>query len=373
VSDFTPDIPGVGQFFDAPNNGTAIIGTARTSGWQTGTPPEGVAGIIQSYQDANGQTYWRDAGAQMGVPIGASGGEGRVSSGDATGTGPGGGGSGGSSAASSSAALILKQYGLDQLIPIVDTWIRGGMTWDEAQLALYDRSTDAGKIFDQRFPGIRMRQEKGLAPISPAEYVDYEKNAYEYMHAAGLPSGFYDNKDDFTNLIANDVSLNELNTRVTQGFAQVATAPPEVRDAFQHFFGAQGDSALASFFLDPDKALPALEKQVNIAQIGGAGLQQGLNFNLDRATQITDTGISDTQARQAFANIHNMDPLFTNTASESGSLTGEQQGVDAALNLDQGQAKKQIQDRLDQRNAEFNGGGGAAGGGSGFFGLGTAR
>jgi hypothetical protein len=298
-----------------------------------------------------------------------------MSSGNATGAGPATSStpSPDSAANASSAALILKQFGLDQLIPIVDQWIRGGMTWDEAQLALYDRSTDAGKIFDQRFPGIRIRQEKGLSPISPAEYVNYEDNATQYMRAAGLPQGFYDNKADFTDLISNDVSLNELNTRVTQGYAQVATAPPEVRDAFNHFFGAQGDSALAAFFLDPDKALPALEKQVDIAKIGGAGIGAGLNFGLDRATQITDAGVSDTQARQAFANIHSMDSLFTNTISETGSLTAEKQGVDAALGLDQGQARQQIQRRLDERTAAFNGGGGAASTNAGVIGLQTAK
>lgn len=272
-----------------------------------------------------------------------------------------------------SATTILHQYGLDDLIPIVDGWIRGGMTWDEAQVALMDRGTDAGKIYDARFPAIRLRQEKGLPPITPAQYVQYESTATEYMHAAGLPSGFYDNHDDFTNLLANDVSLNELNARVTQGFAAVVSAPPQVRQAFQNFFGAQGDGALAAYFLDPDKALPVLAKQVDISKIAGAGIQAGFNLDQSRATQITDTGVSDAQARNAFDNIHQLDPLFQNTISETKSLTAENQGVDAAFSLDQGQAKQDIARRLDERKADFAGGGGAAAGQQGVFGLGTAR
>ncbi len=273
----------------------------------------------------------------------------------------------------SSAALILRQYGLEALIPIVDSWIRGGMSWEEAQLAFYDTSTEAGKIFDTRFPAIRMRREANLAPISPADYVAYEGHARQLMRAAGLPEGFYDTPDDYTNLLAGDVSLSELNDRINQGFIQVQQAPPEVREAFSEYFGSNGDAALASYFLDPERAVPVLAEEVEIAKIGGASKAFGFQLDKGRAKKIAGTDVSFTEARSAFGNLRSMEPLFTESVSEGVDLTAEGEGVDAAFGLDQGQAAKKLSRRLEERVGTTQGAGGAAAGESGVFGLGSAR
>jgi len=274
---------------------------------------------------------------------------------------------------SASAAMLLKNYGLDDLVPIVDKWIRGGMSWDEAQVQLYDTKSKAGKIFDKRFPAIRLRQEAGLAPISPEEYVNYERRSKQILTSAGMPPGFYDSNEDFTDLLTKDISLDELNTRVNAGFVAVAQAPQAVRDAFSKFFGPSGDAALASYFLDPAKAMPALEKVVAQAQVGGAASQFGFDLGLDKATQIADTGTTFDSARQAFGGLAELNPVFNESISETTDLTAEREGVDAAFSLDGGGAREAIQKRVDRRKADFSGGGGAATGQAGVFGLGSAR
>lgn len=272
-----------------------------------------------------------------------------------------------------SAKTILRQFGLDGLIPIVDGWIRGGMSWEEAQVQLLDLSTDAGKTFDARFPAIRLRRQAGKPALTAAEIVNYEKNATDILRAAGLPQGFYDTKDDFTDLLVKDVSLNELNQRVNNGFAAVAKAPAQVREAFSQFFGANGDAALASYFLDGEKALPMLTQAVATAEVGGAGLQFGYGLGQQRAEQLARTGVDYGKAVQGFDNLSSLRSVFDETISESVDLTEQGTGVDAVFNLDGGQAKKQVQDRVDQRKAAFGGAGGAAAGQQGVFGLGDAR
>ena len=274
---------------------------------------------------------------------------------------------------SASAKTILNEYGLDELGPIVDSWIRGGMSIDEAMLQLRSDSTDAGKIFDKRFPAIKLRRAAGLNPVSPAEYVAYERQARQVMRAAGLPQGFWDGREDFTNLLVGDVSVAELGDRISRGFAEVANAPAPVRAAFGEFFGANGDAALASYFLDAEKALPVLQEEVRVAQVGGASKAFGFNLGKDRARQIAQTGATFDSARTAFDNIRTSDSLFTESISEQQDLTMEQQGIDAAFALDQGEARKALSRRLEERVAKGAGTGGAAATQTGAFGLGSAR
>ena len=272
------------------------------------------------------------------------------------------------------AAALLADYGLDDLIAIVDQWIRGGMSIDEAMLQLRDPKTDAGRIFDARFPAIQLRRATGLAPISPAEYVAYERQATQILRSAGLPQGFYDSREDFTNLLAGDVSIGELNQRINDGFVAVSRAPAEVRDAFGSFFGANGDAALASFFLDQSKSLPILQEIVDTAQVGGAARQFGFGIDRGRADQIRQTGVGFEQARSGFGTLAALKPVFEETISEAVDLTAEGIGTDAVFGLDQGQGARTVQRRVDERVAAGSGlSGGGAAGERGGFGLGSAR
>jgi hypothetical protein len=273
-----------------------------------------------------------------------------------------------------STADLLSQYDLGELTAIVDRWIRDGMSEDEVMLQLRDISTDAGKIFDKRFPAIRMRRELGLAPLSPSQYVQYEQDARNTLRQWGLPQGFYDSRDDFTQMLVNDISVPELAARVQNGFATVQSAPPEVRQAFETWFGTNGDAALASYFLDPTKALPVLEEGVKAAQVGGAGLQFGLTLNETRARQIAQTGATFDQARDAFGNIRKMQGLFDESMVERDvDLREDEAGVMAAFDLDNGVSQKALEDRAKSRVARSSGGGGAAVSGQGAIGLGTAQ
>ena len=142
----------------------------------------------------------------------------------------------------------LDAYGLGSLASFAWTEIQAGRSADEVARDL--RKTPE---FNNRFPGIAQREKAGLPAISPAEYVSYEKTATELMRAAGLPKGFYDSTDDFTTLIASDVSPAELNQRVQQAKEATYNIPAEVSARLYSQFGlAPGSGALAAYYLDPD-------------------------------------------------------------------------------------------------------------------------
>ena len=261
---------------------------------------------------------------------------------------------------------ILADYGLpDTLADWAWDQIVGGTSAEQITLDLYDRPE-----FAARFPAIVERRNLGLPPISPAEYVAYERAAGQLLRASGLPPGFYDERTDFTRLIAGDVSINELNQRLSSdGWEKVAAAPPEVRDAFGQFFGVQGDAALAAFYLDPDRAVPVLRRMAAQADIAGrARLAGGLNLTAERAGELADIGIQGMQAQQAAANVAERSALFTESVSETEDLTGEREGLNAALGI--GDASS-VTRRQQQRVGAFSGGGGAAGSQEGLAGLGS--
>lgn len=261
---------------------------------------------------------------------------------------------------------ILADYGLPESLA---DWAWGkivsGAPTEEVALDLRDTPE-----FQTRFPAIAAREAAGLSPLSPAEYVAYEQAATQLFRTSGLPAGFYDDKADFTALLAADVSVAELNDRIaTDGFRRVVDAPPQVRDAFAEFFGPQGDAALAAFFIDPERAVPVLQRMATQADIAGRALASGgLDLDAARAGELADFGITGLQVQQAAANVAEQAALFRESVSEGTDLTGEREGLNAALGVSDASALRQ---RQQARVGAFSGGGGAAASNEGVGGLGS--
>lgn len=208
-------------------------------------------------------------------------------------------------------AHFLEEFGLGTLTDYAWGLMQDGVTQDQVMLYLYDRPE-----FQERFPALAIRRENGLPPISPAEYVALEGTYRQIMHASGLPANFYDEPGDYTALIAGDVSPAEVQTRVEQGFQAVSMAPPEVRDAFSAYFGVTGDGALASMFLDQNRAVPALLDMVARAQVGGAGSMLGFEITSRAADELVDFGVDFNAALQGFRALADAASLFRETIGE---------------------------------------------------------
>lgn len=257
-----------------------------------------------------------------------------------------------------SLANLLNQYGLGTLTNWAWDQIVLGRSPSQVTLDLYQRPE-----FNARFPAIAARQQAGLPPISPAEYIAYENQAFQMLRMNGMPPGFYDSPQDFSSFIAGNVSLAELSARISsEGYLRVANAPPEVRDAFARLYGAQGDAALASVFLDPERSTPELQRMAAAADLAGRGTDYGLNFNRTGAEGLVDAGVTTAAAQAGFARLQQLDPLFTETINEKTNLTAEQQGVAAVFGLGDASA---LDKRQQDRAAMFQAGGGALTGAAG--------
>lgn len=262
---------------------------------------------------------------------------------------------------------VLRQYGLGDMTEWIRSKLLAGASEAEIQLELYDQPA-----FKARFPAIDARRQAGLSPVSPAEILDYETRGRELLRRAGLTSEQFTNSTYLQGLMVKDVSLAEVNDRVQNGLVKIQQAPAEVRNAFGSYFGTSGDVALAQFFLDPELAVPELERMATTAFVGGVGQRFNVHLAQQIAREVADTGASDQAVWQGFRQIDQIKSLFQETLAETTDLTAEQEGVQAVFGTQPG-ATDTLQRRAQQRTAAFSGGGGAAATDRGVVGLGTAQ
>lgn len=247
---------------------------------------------------------------------------------------------------------VLDRYDLGELSDFLQQkWVAGD-SMDKIMIELYDQPA-----FRTRFAGIEQRRLAGYAPMSPEEYITYEREAHQLFRAAGLPAQFYDSREDFTNFIAQDVSTAELSARIQQGYQRALTAPIEVRAKYAEWFGINGDIALAANFLDPDKALPLLEQELMAAEVGGFGSIFGVNVSQRTSGQLASMGFDGRSSISGFRQVQEMDPLFFESISETEDFTAEGEGVGSAFGIDN-DAAKNLARRAQSRRAALSGGGG---------------
>jgi len=197
----------------------------------------------------------------------------------------------------------FSQYGLGSLVEPLKDLVQQNVSPSEFSLRL--QNTDAYK---KRFSANADRISKGLAALSPAEYVALEDQYQNVMRNYGLPASYYA-KDSmgtqagFNQLLANDVSATELEDRVSTAQSRVINSNPEVKQALRQFYPDITDGDILAYSLDPTKALTDIKRKVTAAEIGGAALSQGLSTSQTAAEGLAGYGINKVQAQQGYRDI----------------------------------------------------------------------
>lgn len=258
----------------------------------------------------------------------------------------------------------LRQYGLESMTNWVWEQIVGGKSAAEVQRDL--RKTPE---FAQRFPAIKEREAKGLSPLSPGEYVSYEKQARQLMRAAGMPEGLYDSNEDFTKYLASDVSPAELNDRIDGARRAAYEFLGEERTVLERDYGL-GPGDLVAFWLDPDRALPVLQKREAAAKIGGAGIRTGFGSTRAENEDLVALGVTADRAQEGFSVLAQGSELFAPIDLGEDAITREEQV--GAVFKGNAAAERRIKQRTRRRQAVFEGGGSFAETQEGVAGLGSA-
>ena len=232
--------------------------------------------------------------------------------------------------------------------------------------------------FKVRFPGYHKRLEQGYNAIAIQDYLTYETRFKELLTQYGLDTvmGRDDKRatDYIGDLIAGNVSVQQLDKRINQGIGAVLNAPPEVLQQYEKWYGTVGENALLATFLDPNADLFDLGEQVQAATAAGYArniLGREGKITQAMAEEIADLDYTNQQLQGAFTALSQQTELFRSRLGED-DISIKDEGISYALNMD-AKVMKIMERRRARRTSEFAGGGGALTQGSNITGYGAAN
>lgn len=264
---------------------------------------------------------------------------------------------------------ILTYYGLGTLADVLSARIVDDPTLVENPTVLLSSVRDTTE-YKTRFKGNETRRAAGLPELSPFDYVGLENSYRDTLRANSLPKGFYDTQDDFANFIGKDISSNELNARVSQGYNAVMQAEPGTKAELKQLYGLS-DGDIAAFFIDPTRFNQSdAIKKAQAAQVASeARRQAGFTLDAAGAEALATEGITRGQAQQGFQQIGATQELLGMNLQGETALTQAEQ-IAGTFGTNQAAAQR-IATRRRKRQATFEQGGGFAGAQTGTTGLGT--
>lgn len=254
----------------------------------------------------------------------------------------------------------LKSWGIDttgEISNLVDKYIKTGIfngstNADTVQLYLQDT-----KEWKQRFAGIELlRKNHPNVPVpSIAEYLSTERSMAQVMQAGGMPRGFYDSPADFAQFIGNNMSPSELQSRVQAASDAAMNLNPGFKNYLtQAGYGSLSQSHLAAYMLDPKRALPVIQRDLDSAKVAEDAYTHGFKVSNAQAQNINSMGLTSYQLRSA---LDTAAQTYTQ-ASRLGSIYGSAYNQTDALNEFLGGDKATYDKRMalvDKEKSQFSG------------------
>jgi len=216
--------------------------------------------------------------------------------------------------------------------------------------------------FKNRFPGYHKRLDAGYNAIDIQDYLSYETRFNELMVSYGLDQMIMESntnvKEYIGDLVGGNVSLSQIDQRISKGVAAVLDAPEAVLEQYEQWYGGEAENALLANFLDPNADLINLSKQAGAAAASGYAQDVlGNTLTQELAEDIADLDYTNDQLYQAYTALAQQTALFAEKAGEQ-DFDIQQEGVEYALNLDP-DTMQDLEKRRRSRVADFSGGGGA--------------
>lgn len=253
-------------------------------------------------------------------------------------------------------ANTLKYYGLDDAALIKDIKtalaerrITGSSSIDDIGVQLRE-----SKAFQQRFAANERRRAEGKPAYSISQYLQLEASYRNVLRAAGMPKDFYDTIEDFQNFIAQDISPDEIQYRVQQGYQAVKEADPAVVNELKSLYGLD-DNTLAAYFVDPNRARESVVRAARAAEVATqARKQAGIGLTAGQAESLVMGGVGEAAAQQGFAQVRESQQLLRPLVGEQ-QLT-EQELIEGTFQTS-GPAAQRVAQTRRRRKALVEGGG----------------
>jgi hypothetical protein len=261
---------------------------------------------------------------------------------------------------------LLSSYGIGDLSASITDAVVKGYSSDTIQLIMQDpNSKDPLAVaFQTRFPANKARLAAGKSVLSAAEYLQAERSYTQVMQSYGVSN--LATRDKLNAFIANDVSATEVADRVGLAIDRVKNADADTKAALALYYPMLNQGDIVGAVLDPAEGLPALQRKVQMAEIGGAALAQGLKTT-NAAGQLqsidikmgqealANLGITKKQAQEGFATVAEVTPRgeFLSQISTGEDYTQLQAEQEAFQGL--ASAKRARLSLTEQEKARFGG------------------
>ena len=278
-----------------------------------------------------------------------------------------------SDAGAAAAAAALSAVGVEGLVEVMAEIRRlypGISSEDALNLLKFDKRFNSAYL--TRFAGNKKLQDAGFAMLDDKTYLATEAAYSKIFNAYGLKQ--FANRDRYSNLIGNMISADELAGRVSAGYDRIVKGAAVTKDALNKLFPELNDTDILAYVIDPVNQLPAIQRKIQAAEIGGAALAQNLSIGLTQGPtdasgytnvsrqglgieQLQAQGIDLESARTGYAKVAGVLP----TAEKLSSIYGKslqqygrkQAEQEAFLNLAEAKAARE---KLSAREiAEFSG------------------
>jgi hypothetical protein len=256
---------------------------------------------------------------------------------------------------------LLSSYGIGDLTDSITNAVIKGYTTDTIQLIMQDpNSTDPLAVaFQMRFPANKARAAAGKSVLSPAEYLRAERSYTEVLKSYGVSN--LASKEKLSQFISNDISATEVADRVGIAINRVQNADADTKKALAEYYPMLNQADIVGAVLDPTEGLPALQRKIQIAEIGGAALAQGIKTSegktniLMGASALADLGVTQAKAREGFQQVAELAPRgeFLSQISPGenyGQLQAEQEAFQGLAS-----AKRARVSLTEQEKARFGG------------------
>lgn len=231
---------------------------------------------------------------------------------------------------------LLSSYGIGDLSAAITDAVVKGYSSDTIELIMQDPNSNdpLAVAFQQRFPANKVRAAAGKSVLSPAEYLRAERSYTEVLKSYGVSN--IASKEKLSQFISNDISATEVADRVGIAINRVQNADADTKKALAEYYPMLNQADIVGAVLDPAEGLPALKRKIQIAEIGGAALAQGIKTSEGKtdikmgASALADLGVTKEEAQKGFATVAEIAPRAEflsqiSTGEDYGQLQAEQE------------------------------------------------
>ena len=250
----------------------------------------------------------------------------------------------------------LKFYGLNEpelvneiRAALANRTITGASSVDEIGIQLRE-----SPAFQRRFAANEARRAAGKPVYSVTQTLLLESQYRKNLRDSGMPAGFYDDPTSLQNFLINDISPDEILSRVTQGYQAVRNADPTVINELKTLYNLD-DGSIAAFFVDPAKAQDNILRAARAAEIGAqARKQAGIGLTAQTAEELVRQGVTEAKAQTGFTTYKQQESLYRPLMGEE-ALTQEE-AIAGTLGTS-AEAAQRVGTRKRRRKGTFEAGG----------------